>query len=184
MWDAVSSGLQPQPWHHNIIWAPPYPNFANFGPHLRRFNSVGMHPYAHQQHMKVLKHLYTSNMDVGCSQWWFTASNMSPQCHLGSAISQLSNICPPPAQVLQCKDAPISPSTAYEGAQTLYISNLDVGFRHWWFTASTMTLCNSGSALPQYFKILPPPAQVQQCKNSPYTHPQHMKGIQTHFIYI
>jgi len=30
--------------------------------------------------------LYTSNMDVGCSQWGFEASTMTPQHHTGSAI--------------------------------------------------------------------------------------------------
>ncbi len=55
--DAVSSGLQPQPWHHTVIWAMPYPNFPKFGPHpLHSYNSVIVHPYAHPQHMKVLKH--------------------------------------------------------------------------------------------------------------------------------
>ncbi len=36
MWEAVIRGLQPQPWHHmiNCNWAPPYPNFPKFGPHL------------------------------------------------------------------------------------------------------------------------------------------------------
>ncbi len=57
MWDAVSGDLQHQPWHHIVIWAPPYPNFLNFGPHLHRYNSVRVHPYSHPQHMKVLKHL-------------------------------------------------------------------------------------------------------------------------------
>ena len=57
MWDGVSGGLQPQPWHHIIIWAPPYPNFPKFGHHFHRYNSVRVHPYAHPQHMKVLKHL-------------------------------------------------------------------------------------------------------------------------------
>ncbi len=60
-------------------------------------------------------------MDVGCSQQWFTASTMTLQCHLGSTLPQFSKIWPPPAQIQQCKGAPICPSTAYEGAQTLYI---------------------------------------------------------------
>ncbi len=64
MWDAVSGGLQPQPWHHNVIWALPYPNFSKFCPHLHRYNSVRVHPYTHPQHMKVLKHfLY---IQYGC----------------------------------------------------------------------------------------------------------------------
>jgi hypothetical protein len=45
-----------------------------------------MHPYAHLQHLKVLNTLYTSNMDVGCSQWGFEASTMTPKHHTGSAI--------------------------------------------------------------------------------------------------
>ncbi len=28
---------------------------------------------------RCLNTLYTSNMDVGCSKWWFTASTMTPQ---------------------------------------------------------------------------------------------------------
>jgi hypothetical protein len=40
MWDAVSGGLQPQPWHHNIISASPYPNFPKFCPHLQRYITV------------------------------------------------------------------------------------------------------------------------------------------------
>jgi len=34
--------------------------------------------------------LYTSNMDVGCSQWGIFASTMTPQHHTGSAIPQFS----------------------------------------------------------------------------------------------
>ena len=60
MWDAVSGGLQPQPWHPNIIWAPPFPNFQKFDPYLHRYNSVRVHPYAHPQHIMALKHfIYT-----------------------------------------------------------------------------------------------------------------------------
>jgi hypothetical protein len=34
MWDAVNEGLQPQPWHRNIIQARPYPIFPKIHPHL------------------------------------------------------------------------------------------------------------------------------------------------------
>jgi hypothetical protein len=51
MWDAVNGGWQPQPWHPNIIQARPYPN-----PHLHMyFSSIRVYPYAHPQHLKVLK---------------------------------------------------------------------------------------------------------------------------------
>ncbi len=32
MWDAVRGGLEPQPWHHYVIWALPYPNFPKIWP--------------------------------------------------------------------------------------------------------------------------------------------------------
>ncbi len=38
--------------------------------------------------------LYTFNMDVGCSQWWFIASSMTSQCHLGPALPQFFKIWP------------------------------------------------------------------------------------------
>jgi hypothetical protein len=56
MWDAVHGGLEPQPWHCNITRAQPYPNFQKFTPALHRHNSVRVDPYAHSQHIKVLKH--------------------------------------------------------------------------------------------------------------------------------
>ncbi len=66
IWDAVSRGLQPQSWHNNVIWAPPYPNRPKFGPHFHGYNSVRVHPYAHPQHMKVLKHLIY--IQYGCGK--------------------------------------------------------------------------------------------------------------------
>ncbi len=47
-----------------VAWAPPYPNFPKFGPHLHRYNSVRVHPYAHPQHMKVLNHFV--HIQYGC----------------------------------------------------------------------------------------------------------------------
>jgi len=64
MWDAVNGGFQPQPWHHNIIQAPPYPISPKTHPHLHTYYSIRMHPYAHSQYLKVLKHfLY---IQYGC----------------------------------------------------------------------------------------------------------------------
>ena len=51
-WWLTASTMTPQ-----HIWAPPCPNFPNFGPHLHMYNSVRVHPYTHPQHMKVLKHV-------------------------------------------------------------------------------------------------------------------------------
>ena len=53
MWDTVSGGLQPEPWHHNVIHLTPISQ--NLAP-ICTDNSVRVHPYAHPQHMKVLNH--------------------------------------------------------------------------------------------------------------------------------
>jgi len=45
--------------------------------------AIMMHPYAHPQHLKVLNSWYTSNMDVKCSQWGFSASTTTLQHHTG-----------------------------------------------------------------------------------------------------
>ena len=66
------------------------PIFLKIHPHPYGRNSVRVHPYAHPQHLKLLKHFYTSNMDVGCSQWGLAASNMTLQHHTGSAIPHFS----------------------------------------------------------------------------------------------
>ena len=50
-WWFTASTMTPQ-----HIWALPYPNFSKFCPHLHRYNSVRVHPYAHPQHIKVLNH--------------------------------------------------------------------------------------------------------------------------------
>ncbi len=51
-WWITASSVTPQ-----HIWTLPYPNFPKFGPHLSHmYNRVGVYPYAHPQHMKVLNH--------------------------------------------------------------------------------------------------------------------------------
>ena len=64
--------------------------------------------------------LYTSNMDVGCSQWWSTASTMTPKHIWASPYPNFSKFVPH-LHRYQCNGAPICPSTAYYGTQTLYI---------------------------------------------------------------
>ncbi len=56
MWDAVNGGLQPQPWHRNIIQARPYPIFPKYTPTCICNTAIRMYPYANPQHLKVLKH--------------------------------------------------------------------------------------------------------------------------------
>jgi hypothetical protein len=54
----------------------------------------------------------------------FVASTMKPQYHLASPTPQSPKIVPPLTQVLQCKGAPICPSTAHQGAKTLFIHKI------------------------------------------------------------
>ncbi len=63
MWESVRGGLQPQPWHHNVVSALPDPKFSKFGPHLHRYQCMGAPICTSTAHMKVLKQFYTSNMD-------------------------------------------------------------------------------------------------------------------------
>ena len=56
MWDAIYGALEPQPRPYNITRTQPYPNFPKIHPHLQRCISIRVHPYAHPQHIKVLKY--------------------------------------------------------------------------------------------------------------------------------
>ena len=96
----------------------------NWAPHLDIMcNSLRVHPYAHPPRIKVLKHFIY--IQYGCGM----QSVVVPSLNHGSTISFGSILLlhfskkspPPPAQVLQCKGAPICPSTDHEGAQTLHI---------------------------------------------------------------
>ena len=70
-------------------------------------------------------------MDVGCSQWGFAASTMTPQHHTGSAIPIFSKIHPHLHSYNGykggCTHMPIhSISGCYN--TFFYTSNMDVGF--------------------------------------------------------
>ncbi len=59
LWGFGASTITP---HHHSDLA--MPNFPKIHPHQYRRNSVRVHPYAHPQHLKVLKHfLY---IQYGC----------------------------------------------------------------------------------------------------------------------
>jgi hypothetical protein len=64
--DAVSGGLEPQPQPYNITPTWPCPNFPKIHPHPYGRNWVRVHPYAHPQHLKVLKHVVY--IQYGCGK--------------------------------------------------------------------------------------------------------------------
>ena len=121
MWDAANGGLQPQPWHRNIIQARPYPIFPETHPHLHTYYSIRMHSYALPQHLNVLKHFVYIQYGCGLQSMGVCSLNNDTTISYRLGHTQFSLKSPPPAHVLQHKDAPICPSTASQGAKILCI---------------------------------------------------------------
>jgi hypothetical protein len=95
MWDAVSGGLQPQPWHHSTFGLCLTPIFQNLAPTCTCITVWGCTHMPIHSIWRCSITFYTSNMDVGYSKWWFTASTMTPQHHMGFTLPQFSKIWPP-----------------------------------------------------------------------------------------
>ncbi len=93
-WWLTASTMTPQ-----HIWAPPYPNFPKFGPHLHMYNSVRVHPYTHPQHMKVLDIFIHIQCGCGMQSVVVYSLNHDTTAHLGPALPNFSKIWPPPTQV-------------------------------------------------------------------------------------
>jgi hypothetical protein len=94
--DAVSGGLEPQPWSYNITLTP---NFPKIHPHPNGHNSVRVHPYAHPQHLKVLKHCAYICHGWGMQSLVVWSLNHVTATSLGLGLSHAPNflkIHPPP----------------------------------------------------------------------------------------
>ncbi len=182
MWDAVNGDLQPQPWHHNAMWAPPYHNFLKFCPHLHRYNSVSVDPYAHPRHMKVLKHFVYFQYRCGMQSVVAYSLNhdtlMSFGLHLTPIFQNLAPICTGISYTC-------APSTAYEGAQSLSIHPM------WMWDAISGSLQPQpwhhniiwASPYPNFQNFAPHLHRVNHVRVHQYAHPQHMKVLE-HFIHI
>jgi hypothetical protein len=121
MWDTVNGGLQPQPWHHNIIQAQPYPIFPKIHPHLHMYYGIRVHPYAHPQLIKVLKHFAYIQYGCGIQSMGVCSLNHDTTTSYRLSHTPFFLKLPPPAHVLRHKGVPICPSTASQGANTLCI---------------------------------------------------------------
>ena len=94
MWDALSAGLQPQPWQRNICRSalPPIAIVQNSPPCHGMCNSARVHQYAHPQHIKVFNYLlYIYNMNVGCSLWVFGSLGVSSLNHDTTTLFRVSH---------------------------------------------------------------------------------------------
>jgi hypothetical protein len=81
-----------------------------------------VYPYAHPQHLKLLKHFVYIQYGCGIqSMGVYSVKSPTLQHHTGSAIPHFSLNSPPPAHVIQHKCVPICPSTASQVAKTLCI---------------------------------------------------------------
>jgi len=153
MWDAVNGGSQPQPWHHNIIQARPYPIFPKTHPHLHTYYSIRVHPYAHPQHLKVLKHFVYIQYGCGMQSMGVFSLNRDTATSYRLGHTPFSLKSPPTCTfngtAQGCAHMPIHSISMCK--DTLYTSNMDVGCSQWGFVASTMTLQHhTGSAIPHF----------------------------------
>jgi hypothetical protein len=157
-------------------------------------------------------------MDVGCRQRGFAASTMTPHCHWGPISPQCCKIGigpptstisfrfilvqsfypifpiitpTPPEQVLQCKGAPICPSTVYESAQTLHIPPIWMLNAVWdllqpqlWHHNVIWLNLTPPAMTPQHHLAQPyPTCTGVTVRLDPQAQPQHMNVLK-HFIYL
>ena len=119
MWDALH-----RDWslNHDIttsIRFRPTPIFQKSTPDLHMHNSVRVDPYAHPQHIKVLKHF--AYIWHGCGIPSMGVGSLKHDTWTSYRLSHtpFSLKLPPPAHVLWHKGVPICPSTASQGAKTI-----------------------------------------------------------------
>jgi hypothetical protein len=147
-WGSPASTMVPQ-YHFGSFWfnlTTPFFQKITPPPPEQVCYSVRVHPYAHPQYMKVLKHFIY--LQYGCGMQFGTSCSLNHDTttSFGSTLPHLHRC--------YSKVGPTGPTTAYECAQTLHISNMDVGWRQRGFAASTMTShCHWGPTSPQCCKI-------------------------------
>jgi len=73
--------------------------FQNLAPPAQVYNSVRVHPYAHPQHMKVLKHAVYFQYGCGMQSVVVYSLNHDTTMSYGFTLPQFPKIWPSPAQV-------------------------------------------------------------------------------------
>ncbi len=102
MWDAVYGGLEPQPWHNNIIRASLYPNFSKLAPTPQRYlQCKGASIETHETLFVIVFHstgwllvwlgAYNMNQKPVNSQSWVCHESVTSDfwgCQYGTPIDQ------------------------------------------------------------------------------------------------
>jgi hypothetical protein len=102
--------------HDTTIQAQPYPSFPKIHPHLHMYYGIRVYPYAHPQHLKVLKHFVYIQYGCGMQSKGVCGLN-----HDTTTSYRLSKAIPHLHTYYGYKGVPICPSTASQGAKTLCI---------------------------------------------------------------
>ena len=113
-----------EPSYRVIQVHPSCPIFTTSGPctlHLHKCYSVRVHPCAHTQHFKVLKHFLRIQFGSELESEAVCGLNHDHRHYSGSPISHFPKIGHPPTQVFlqSSKGALVCLSTAWQGAKTL-----------------------------------------------------------------
>ena len=126
-------------------------------------------------------------MEVGCRVWWFTTSTMTLQHHRCSTVPRFPNKPSPPAQIVSRGFAHILNHSIKRCWNTLYIYNMEVGYRVRWFIGGfgpqPWPYRITGAQLFTQFPKKPPPsAQIISIRVSAYPQPQ-LRKLLKHFFY-
>jgi len=186
MWDAVHGGLEPQPWHYNFTLAQPYPNFPKIHPNQHRCNSVRVHPYAHPQHIKVLKHFVYIWYGCGMQSTGVWSLNHDITTTLGLSPTPIFLKFTPDQH--RCNSVRVDPY-----AHSQHIKVLKHCLYTWygcgmqstgvWSINHDITTSLGLSPAPIFHKSTPDLHRRNSVRVYPYAHPQHIKVLK-HFVYI
>ena len=117
-------------------------------------------------------------MDVGCSQWWLTASTMTPQCHLGPALPQLSKIRPHLHRYNSVRVYPYAHPQHMKVLNHFIHIQCGCGMQSMVVYSLNHTTTSFGLHLTPIFQNLAPTCTDNSVQRvHPYAHSQHMKVL-------
>jgi hypothetical protein len=160
-------------------------------PTPHRYYSVRVNPYAHSQHIKVLKHIVYIQYRCGMQSEASCSFNHDTPVSFGFAHTPIfQNLAPTPLTgITVCKGKLICPFTAYQGAKTKTLCIHPI----WMWDAVSLTIFSLNHDNPTSFgfahtpifqKLAPSYLQMYySVRVNPYAHPQHIKVLK-HIVCI